>query len=224
MKNPPRRGVEEVISGIRDKVNERYPQLDVEFPQILQDNIGDLTSSPEPIEINLFSQNPDLLKDWAPEGGRPDQEARWRKRCQKRHREHRQRAGHRHECRPDRCRRAPGFTPQEIELDASAILRGEPAPPPVILNARPYTIRVRFPHTGAHGRRFGIRIRNTLIAEVSTGKSASLGSVAEFIDQAGQTEILRENLQREVAVTGRVRGQQSLGKRDADGAESGVRR
>src|SRR6202044_2912538 len=40
-----------------------------------------------------------------------------------------------------------GFTPQEIELDASAILQGEPAPPPVILNARPYTIRVRFPES-----------------------------------------------------------------------------
>ena len=38
-----------------------------------------------------------------------------------------------------------GFTPQEIELDASAILQGEPAPPPVVVNDRSYTIRVRFP-------------------------------------------------------------------------------
>ena len=39
-----------------------YPQLDVEFIQVLQDMIGDLTSSPNPVEIKLFSQNPDLLK------------------------------------------------------------------------------------------------------------------------------------------------------------------
>ena len=28
--------------------------------------IGDLTSAPEPIEIKLFSPNPDLLREWAP--------------------------------------------------------------------------------------------------------------------------------------------------------------
>ena len=38
-----------------------------------------------------------------------------------------------------------GFTPQEIELDASAILQGEPATTPVVVNDRAYTIRVRFP-------------------------------------------------------------------------------
>ena len=38
-----------------------------------------------------------------------------------------------------------GFTPQEIELDASAILQGEPATTPVVVNDRSYTIRVRFP-------------------------------------------------------------------------------
>ena len=38
-----------------------------------------------------------------------------------------------------------GFTPQEIELDASAILQGEPATVPVVMNDRAYTMRVRFP-------------------------------------------------------------------------------
>ena len=46
-----------------------YPQLDVEFIQVLQDMIGDLTNSPEPIEIKLFSQDPALLKKWAPKVG-----------------------------------------------------------------------------------------------------------------------------------------------------------
>ena len=43
--------------------------LDVEFIQLLQDMIGDLTSAPEPIVIKMFSQNPDLLKTWAPQVG-----------------------------------------------------------------------------------------------------------------------------------------------------------
>ncbi len=44
-----------------------------------------------------------------------------------------------------------------------------------------------------------------------TGKTATLGSVATFSDEAGQTEIRRENLLRFVAVTGRFDGT-SLGQ------------
>jgi CzcA family heavy metal efflux pump len=206
LKKPPRRGINEVISGIRDKVNERYPQLDVEFPQILQDNIGDLTSSPEPIEIKLFSQNPDLLKEWAPKVG--DRIKKIDAVKDVKNGIENTISGPAIVMRVDPIVAArAGFTPQEIELDASAILQGEPAPPPVILNARSYTIRVRFPE---NTRSSLDQIRNTLITS-STGKTASLGSVAEFTDQAGQTEILRENLQREVAVTGRFEGI-SLGK------------
>ncbi len=200
------RGVEEVISGIRDKINERYPQLDVEFPQILQDMIGDLTSSPEPIEIKLFSPDPALLAEWAPKVG---------DRIKKLDNVKDVKNGIENtisgpaivmKVDPIVAARA-GFTPQEIELDASAILQGEPAPPPVILNARSYTIRVRFPDST---RASLDTIRNTLITS-STGKSASLGSLANFQDEAGQTEIRRENLQRDVAVTGRFEGV-SLGK------------
>ena len=69
LKSGPRRGVDEGISDVREKVNKQFPQLDVEFPQILQDMIGDLTSSPDPIEIKLFSQNAALLAQWAPKVG-----------------------------------------------------------------------------------------------------------------------------------------------------------
>jgi len=206
LKKPPRRGIDQVISGIRDKVNERYPQLDVEFPQILQDNIGDLTSSPEPIEIKLFSQNPNLLNEWAPKVGDRIKKIDAVKDVKNGIENTISGPAIVMRVDPIVAGRA-GFTPQEIELDASAILQGEPAPPPVILNARSYTIRVRFPE---FTRASLDQIRNTLITS-STGKTASLGSVAEFTDQAGQTEILRENLQREVAVTGRFEGV-SLGK------------
>ena len=69
------RTIEQVISEVRDKVNKKYPQLDVEFIQVLQDMIGDLTSSPEPIEIKLFSPDPALLKAVGAEGRRQDQKA-----------------------------------------------------------------------------------------------------------------------------------------------------
>src|SRR5207249_2086631 len=42
------------------------PAAKVEFVQVLQDMIGDLTSQPEPIVIKLFSQDPKLLANTAP--------------------------------------------------------------------------------------------------------------------------------------------------------------
>src|SRR5207344_1883299 len=74
-----------------------------------------------------------------------------------------------------------GFTPQEIEIDASAILQGEAATTPVVVNDRAYTIRVRFPE---NARMTLDQIRNTIITSNSTGKTATLGALAEFQDEA----------------------------------------
>ncbi len=96
-----------------------------------------------------------------------------------------------------------GFSAQEVELDASAILQGEPATTPVVVNDRAYNIRVRFPEDTRGSLE---QIRNTLLTSSSTGKTATLGSLAQFKDEAGQTEVVREDLQRRIAVTGRFEG------------------
>src|SRR5439155_22335465 len=62
-----KRGIDDVIRDIRQKVRRAEPVLDVEFIQLLQDMIGDLTGAPQPVVVKLFSDNPDLLKDWAPQ-------------------------------------------------------------------------------------------------------------------------------------------------------------
>src|SRR5262249_31949912 len=62
-----RRGVEAVISEVRAKVTASQPGLDVEFIQVLQDMIGDLTGAPEPVVVKLFSPDPELLSTWAPQ-------------------------------------------------------------------------------------------------------------------------------------------------------------
>ena len=196
------RHIEEVISDVRAKVNEQYPQLDVEFIQVLQDMIGDLTSSPEPIEIKLFSPDPALLKVWGPKIA--DRIKKISAVADVKDGIENTISGPAIVMNVDPVVAArSGFTPQEIELDASAILQGEPATTPVVVNDRSYTIRIRFPEDT---RATLDQIRNTMITSSSTGKTASLGSLADFKDEAGQTEILRENLQREVAVTGRFEG------------------
>jgi CzcA family heavy metal efflux pump len=201
------RSIEEVMSGVREKVNKKYPQLDVEFIQQLQDNIGDLTSSPEPIEIKLFSPDLTLLKKWAPKVA--DRIKKIKGVADVKDGIENTISGSAIVMKVDPVVAArSGFSPQEIEIDASAILQGEPATTPVIVNDHSYTIRVRFPQDA---RASLDQIRNTMLTSNSTGKTASLGTLATFESEVGQTEIQRENLQRDVAVTGRFDGV-SLGK------------
>src|SRR5579862_5232617 len=60
------RDIEEIMADIRADIKKEEPALDVDFIQVLQDMIGDLTSAPQPIEIKLFSQDPKQLQEWAP--------------------------------------------------------------------------------------------------------------------------------------------------------------
>ncbi len=196
------RAVDKVIAEIRGKITAKYPQLDVEFIQILQDQIGDLTSSPEPIEIKLFAADPALLKQYAPKVA--DKIKKIKGVTDVKNGIENTISGSSIVMKVDPIVAArSGFTPQEIELDASALLQGEPATTPLITNDRSYTIRVRFPDSS---RLTVDRLRNAMITSNSTGKSSTLGALAEFKIETGQTEIRRENLQRYVAVTGRFEG------------------
>jgi CzcA family heavy metal efflux pump len=61
------RKTDEVIAELRAKFNAALPGIEWEFPGILGDLIGDLTWSPKPIEVKLFSTDIDFLKRKAPE-------------------------------------------------------------------------------------------------------------------------------------------------------------
>ncbi|HEX3704021.1 MAG TPA: efflux RND transporter permease subunit [Vicinamibacterales bacterium] len=195
------RSGEDVIASVREKINARTPMLDVEFVQLLQDMIGDLTNAPEPIAIKLFAQDPALLAQWAPRVGEAVKKIPGvvdvldgiENTI----------SGPATTFRVDAAMAArAGFTPQEIELDASAIMQGEPAPTPVVLNDRAYTIRVRFPEST---RTSVDAIKNTLLVS-STGHTGTLGSLSSVEETPGQTEVRRENLQRDVTVTARLEG------------------
>ena len=95
-----------------------------------------------------------------------------------------------------------GFTPEEVAIDASAMLEGEPSATPVIAQDIAYTIRVRYPDAN---RSSLAAMSNTLLNSAS-GRTATLGTLANISQVPGQTEIRRENLQRDVAVTARLEG------------------
>ena len=198
LKRDRKRSGDQVIADVRAKIKEAEPTLDVEFPQLLQDMIGDLTSAPEPVVIKLYAEDPELLRRWAPLVAGTIKKIPGVVDVEDGIENHISGTALMFNVDPVTTARS-GFTPQEVELDASAMLQGEPAPPPVVLNDRSYTIRVQFP---AAVRKTVDSMRNTLIVS-GTGKTATIGSLATLTEIPGQTEIVRENLQRDVGVTAR---------------------
>jgi CzcA family heavy metal efflux pump len=193
------RSADEVIADVRSKVNEQLPMLEVEFPQLLSDMIGDLTSSPEPVEIKLFSPDQPLLSEWAPKVAEAIKKIKGVVDVLDGIENTISGPAMTFKVDPAAAARA-GFTAEEIELDTSALLQGEPADTPVVANDRPYTIRVRYPE---QARATINQIRDTLLVN-SAGKTSTLGSLATITELPGQVEVRRENLQRDVAVTARL--------------------
>jgi CzcA family heavy metal efflux pump len=195
------RSVDEVTAELRDKIAAKYPMLDVEFVQLLQDMIGDLTSVPEPIEIKLFSQDAALLREWAPKVADAIKENKGIVDILNGVDNTISGPAINFQVDPSVAARA-GFTPEEVEMDASAIMQGEEAETPVVIGDRVYTIRVRFP---AATRSSVEAMQNTILGS-ATGQKATLGSLAHVTELPGQTEIRRDNLQLCMAVTARLEG------------------
>jgi CzcA family heavy metal efflux pump len=207
LKKDRKRDIDDIIADIRSEIETTEPGTKVEFIQLLQDMIGDLTSAPEPVVIKLFSQDGKLLNDTAPRVADALDKIKI--------------GGKAHpvvdvlngientisgpavtyQVNPAIAARA-GFTPEEVAVNAAAVLEGEPAATPVILNDRAYTVRVRFPEQ----QRSSLDSMSNALLTSSTGRTATLGSLATISMDPGQTEIRRENLQRLVQVTGRFEG------------------
>ena len=201
LKKDRKRGIDEVISDVRAEIEQTEPATKVEFIQLLQDMIGDLTSQPEPIVIKLFAQDGKLLNDTAPKVA--DAIAKVHGVVDVLNGIENTISGPAvtYQVNPTVAARA-GFTPEEVAINAVAVLEGEPAATPVVLNDRAYTIRVRFPDAN---RASLDSMSNTLLTS-SAGRTATLGSLASISTDPGETEIRRENLQRLVQVTGRLEG------------------
>ncbi|MBT9332290.1 efflux RND transporter permease subunit [Paracidobacterium acidisoli] len=195
------RAIDDVISDVRAQITSSEPELDVEFTQVLQDMIGDLSNAPEPVQIKIFSNNQALLNQLGPEVADAI---------------HKQAgvvdvlngientiSGPATSFQVDPAVAARlGFTPEEVSTDATAILDGVPAANPIISNDRPYTVRVRF---GDAYRSSLSAIENTVLNS-SSGHTSTLGALATVQQLPPQNEIRRENLQQMIVVTGRLEG------------------
>jgi CzcA family heavy metal efflux pump len=190
-----------IMDEVQARVNQQDPILDIDPHQSLEDMIGDLTNAPQPIDIKLFSEDPALLKHWAPivaagiarvpgvvgvlngiDNTISSPETIYH-------------------LNPSIIATS-GFTPREVATDAQALLEGQAATNPLVLNNRAYDIRVRFPQQNRHSQ----SAMNDTVLVSAGGTTATLGSLATIQNLPGQTEILRENLQRLIEVSARLQG------------------
>ena len=198
LKNGSRPSTEEVMNDIRKEAQEKVPGLDVDVSQLMEDMIGDLVAVPEPIEIQLYSDNADELNATAESvadalgkikgvngvlnGINP--------------------AGDALTMSVDPAKAAlQGLDPAAVTDQVTAAIDG--------------TVSAQLP---AEGKVVGVRVRlpvtsyrhleqvSALPIRAADGHLLPLSQIATLKVVQGQPEITRNNLKRMVAVTGRISG------------------
>ncbi len=204
LKRDRKRSLDDVTSELREKITTSEAAIEVEFPHILEDLVGDLAWSPQPIEIKITHKDEAVFKavaksveEWIPKvkgvvdivnqtivigpaiNFRVD---------------------------PEKAQRA-GFSVNDVANLEAAVLDGQLAST-MIRGDRRIGIRVRYPEA----QRKGVDQLQTLLLTSPTGTTVPLASIAHVEMQEGQTEIHRENLRNLSSVTAR------LAKRDLGSA------
>jgi CzcA family heavy metal efflux pump len=192
------RATQDVIAELRAKFHVAIPVVEWDFPGILSDLIGDLTWSPKPIEVKLFSTDVELLKRKGPQLAEQLKEVkgvvdifdglvftgpmlslRVRSLTSERF----------------------GLTAGDIAAAVNTAMLGQRASS-VLEGDRVVTIRVRVDGTNVAD----VASIRELPLRAAGGTLVKLSQVADVIETPGQLEMRREDLRQDVAVTARLEG------------------
>jgi CzcA family heavy metal efflux pump len=203
------RSLADVTSELRHRIVRALPAVDVEFPHILEDLIGDLAYSPQPIEIKVFHPEAAVyekvghaIEEWLPKvKGVVDV------------------VNQNFVIGPavnfkvdlDKAERL-GFGVNDVANLGATILDGQVASD-MVRGDRLIGIRVRYPEA----YRSSTDQLRALLVTSPTGQTVPLSSITHPEVEEGQTEIHRENLRNLAAVTAR------LEKRDLGSAIAEIR-
>jgi CzcA family heavy metal efflux pump len=203
------RSLADVTSELRHRIVRALPAVDVEFPHILEDLIGDLAYSPQPIEIKVFHPEAAVyekvghaIEEWLPKvKGVVDV------------------VNQNFVIGPavnfkvdlDKAERL-GFGVNDVANLGATILDGQVASD-MVRGDRLIGIRVRYPEA----YRSSTDQLRALLVTSPTGRTVPLSSITHPEVEEGQTEIHRENLRNLAAVTAR------LEKRDLGSAIAEIR-
>ena len=191
-----RRRTDEVVADLRKQLHIAIPGIEWEFAGILNDLIGDLTWSPRPIEIKLFSTDVEWLKQKAPqveaelkkiegvvdtfdglETTGPSLSLRVR----------------------DSDAQRFGLTVNDVSMSVGIAMLGQKASY-VLEGDRVVNIRVRM-NTETTGQIANLR---ELPLRSLDGRTVKLSQVADVVAEPGQLELHREDLRQLVAVSARL--------------------
>ena len=191
------RSAEEVIDELRAKAAEAVPSVEVEFVQLLQDMIGDLEGTPNPIEVKIFGDDTARLEELADEVEpkieqikgivdvvgveRGNPEVTW-------------------EIDPAATGRL-GLTTAQVSEQLAAAWLGEVATE-LRLSDRTIPVRVRYPDA--------VRFDPVRLAQMpvrgAEGKMTPFSAVAHSVAAGPQGILWRENLRQMSLVTARLEG------------------
>jgi CzcA family heavy metal efflux pump len=193
------RSTEEVISDLRSEIESSEPALQVEFVGILPDMIGDLTSSPEPIEIKLFSEDANALHKTAAQVEETIQKLPYVVDTNSGVIV----SGPAIIFKIDPRRAALlGVNATDVANTVTTAMSGD-ASSTILQQDRLIAVRVIFPLAA----RNSLEKLRALQVRSSSGNLLRLDQVADLEYEEGQTEIDRDGLRQTVAVTGRLEGQ-----------------
>lgn len=190
------RSLEEVTAELRHKITASEPAIEVEFPHILEDLIGDLAWSPQPIEIKVRHEDEAVYKQVA------KQIEAWLPRVPGVVDIVNQTIviGPSHNFRVDPVKaRLAGFGVKDVADLQAAMLDGEVASE-MIRGERMAGIRVRYPAE----YRSSTEALKSLLLTSPTGQTVPMSSIASVELHEGTTEIRRENLRNLSSVTARL--------------------
>lgn len=211
----PRAPIEEVMNSVRGRVEREVPGLEIEFAQLMEDLIGDLTAVPQPIEVKLFGPDAGVLREQAvrvaaaidPLPGVVDVKSGVVL------------AGDAVRIRVDRLKAEMlGLDPDTVTRLGRIALEGDVT---TAVQRGEKTVGIRVWTAPDVRSRFD-RIRDLRLFTPG-GTLVRLGQVATLETEVGQPQLTREDLKSMVAVTGRIFGR-DLGSvmRDVRQAVSGV--
>jgi CzcA family heavy metal efflux pump len=198
LKKQRKRSLDEVTSELRHKIAASETAIEVEFPHILGDLVGDLSAVPQPIEIKIHNDDDRIsqevarrVEDWLPKvKGVVDivnqsmpigPSVNFRVDLQKAAR--------------------AGFSVQDVSEVEETILNGTVAST-MIRGDRGFGIRVRYPLE----YRSSTEKLNSLLLTSPAGHTMPLSSIAHIENEAATYEIRRDNLRNIAPVTARLEG------------------
>lgn len=193
-----RRAAEEVADDLRERIEVALPAIEVEFGQLVEDVIGDLTTTPQPIEVRVFSEDQAMAQEKAREVSAV---------LERMHGVVDVKSGV--VVSGPTVTIAPGPPAVRRGLGAAELARAA-APAiagvdvgEIVRGARAWPVRVVL--TAPAGLS-GEAVLAAVPVPVGEGRRVPLGELATLRTNPGETEIARDNLRTMVAVTARLSG------------------